>query len=101
MEINVSDVIERLHDLQMYSPTLARKLDHEDQLPEEAIAYLINRVEAAYDRAQKATVMNKGEAYVELGEWLTLSYRAYASRLLLADVPWAFRFPKAGSNTRH
>lgn len=101
VELDVADVVGRLNDLRFYSPILARRLEHEDELPDDAATFLIEQIETAYRRAETATVLSKADAYQELGEWLTRSYRYYVARLALADNPWQFRFPRASSYTSH
>jgi hypothetical protein len=100
-QINVTDILGRLNDLRIYSPTLSRKLPHEDQLPDDAAPFLINKIEVCFDAAIKSDKRTEADAYSELKLWITLSYRYYITRLALADEPWAFRFPAASAKTRH
>lgn len=96
VELNVSDIIERLRDLACYSPSLAMKMEHEEELPDEAVPFLIERLESTYLACEKATPANRIALAEELYFWLSKSYKFYLMRLARAENPWIFRFPKAG-----
>lgn len=101
--IQIDDIVDRLLDLRAYSPQLSRPMEHEEELPEDATLFLINRLEQAYARAEAATERDRAEAYDELALWLVKSFKFYAWRLLLAgnDQPWCFSFPKSQGHTHH
>lgn len=101
VELDVNDIITRLADLRMYSPILAQRMPHEEELPEDAAPFLIERIEKAYARCEAATVANKADAHEELSIWLIRSSRYYLTRLIQADNPWCFRFPKSEMHTHH
>jgi hypothetical protein len=101
VELNLNDIITRLRDLKNYSPQLARRMEHEDGLAEDAAAFLINKIESAILYCENATTAEEADAHEELTLWLSRSYQYYLQRLATADHPWIFRFPKSEELTHH
>ena len=104
VELNMDDIIGRLHDLAAYSPALAQRTSDEYDLPEDPALWLADKIERAVARVEKAAFGNSAEvsdAMEELGKWLKRSYEYYMVRLKAADTPWCFRFPKAGHSATH
>jgi hypothetical protein len=101
VELDLNDIVTRLMDLRMYSPQLARRMDHEDGLPEDAAPFLVERIDEAFARCEAATASHKADAHEELALWLVMSYRYYLTRLAKAENPWCFRFPKSELHTCH
>ena len=100
--LDVNDIITRLMDLRIYSPELAHRMEHEDELPDDdAALFLVERIESAYGRCEAATAADKADAHEELSLWLIRSYRYYLARLAMAANPWIFRFPKVEVHTHH
>lgn len=101
VELDINDIITRLFDLRAYSRELSQRMVHETELPEDAVPYLVGRIEDAYARCEAASAVDKADAYQELGEWLIRSYRYYVCRLVVLDAPWVFKFPTAEPGVRH
>jgi hypothetical protein len=102
MPIDIGDIVERLLELRTYSPELAKRMDHEKELPEdEPIPFLIERIEASFAACENVTAKNKSSAFSELTAWLIISYQFYLMRLAREDNPWMFTFPKSGLETHH
>jgi hypothetical protein len=102
-EIDVDDILTRLKDLKSYNAQLAKRLEHEIELPEDdPVTFLVEKIEQAYIRAQLCTPVTKAEAFEELAMWLVTSYKFYTTRLLLDNSrPWCFSFPSSGSQVQH
>lgn len=94
VEIDVRDIVERLQDLHVYSPGLAARRPDEKHLPEDPALALCIRLEYAFDWVESAELAERAVAFEELEGWLEKSYRYYMSRLIEADNPWSFRFPR-------
>lgn len=102
MPIDIGDIVEKLLDLRTYSPELAKRMDHEKELPEdEPIPFLIERIEASFAACESVSAGNKSKAFSELTAWLIISYQFYLMRLAREDNPWMFTFPKSGLETHH
>jgi hypothetical protein len=104
VELNMDDIIGRLHDLAAYSPALAQRNEDEHDLPEDPALWLADKIERALARVEQAALFNSADAadsMDELGKWLKRSYEYYMIRLRAADTPWCFRFPKAGYVATH
>jgi hypothetical protein len=99
--LDVGDIVERLLDLRTYSPELAQRMAHEKELPEDAVPYLIERIEASFAACENVTAEDKENAFTELTAWLIISYQFYLMRLARADNPWVFTFPKLELHTQH
>jgi len=99
--IEYEDIAVRLFDLRAYSQQLSRKMEHEDELPDDAVPFLIERLEEAFERYGTSSAANRAEAHDTLGYWLVKSYRFYLTRLMVADLPWSFRFPRAPFGAQH
>lgn len=100
--IDIGDIVEKLLDLRTYSPELAKRMEHEKELPEEEpVSFLIERIEGAFAACESATEENKGEAFSDLTAWLIISYQFYLMRLAREDNPWMFTFPKSELETHH
>ena len=94
VEISVSDIIERLGDLNVYSPGLAARRPDETHLPENPAGWLCMKLEHAFANVENSEHYGREDAFRELEEWLVVSSRYYLSRLAEADNPWCFTFPK-------
>ena len=100
--IDIGDIVEKLLDLRTYSPELAKRMDHEKELPEdEPIPFLIERIEASFAACETALLGDKSKVFSELTAWLIISYQFYLMRLAREDNPWMFTFPKSGLETHH
>lgn len=101
--LDIGDICGRLLDLRAYSATLSKKLEHEEELPEDAVPFLVERLQQAFARCESANAAERGEAMEELAHWLVKSHQFYLVRLLhwATEAPWAFRFPKAEGHYRH
>jgi hypothetical protein len=99
--LDVGDIVERLLDLRTYSPELAQRMPHEKELPEDAVPFLIERIEASFAACENVTADEKEKAFAELTAWLIISYQFYLMRLARGDNPWAFTFPKSDLHTQH
>jgi hypothetical protein len=100
--IDIGDIVEKLLDLRIYSPELAKRMDHEKDLPEdEPIPFLIERIEASFAECENVSAGNKSKAFSDLTAWLIISYQFYLMRLAREDNPWMFTFPKSGLETHH
>jgi hypothetical protein len=65
MPIDIGDIVERLLDLRTYSPELAKRMDHENELPEdEPIPFLIERIETSLAACENVTAKNKSSGRV-------------------------------------
>jgi len=97
--LDLADIVNRLLDLRAFSPALAMKLAHEDELPQDAVPFLVDRIEEAFARCGDGSGSDKSAAFEMLAEWLIRGYRFYICRLALAPGrPWCFSFP---SRERH
>lgn len=100
--IDIGDIVDRLLDLRIYSPELAKRLDHERELPEdEPVSFLIERIEETFSACENVSEKDKSKAFSELTRWLVISYHFYLVRLAREDNPWMFTFPKSGLETHH
>lgn len=99
--LDVGDIIERLLDLRTYSPELSKRMDHEKELPEDAVPFLVERIEAAFAACEEVAMEDKSNAFSELTAWLIISYQFYLMRLAREDNPWMFSFPKSEHHTHH
>lgn len=100
--IDIGDIVEKLLDLRIYSPELAKRMDHEKELPEEEpIPFLIERIEASFVACENVTAENKANAFSALTAWLIISYQFYLMRLAREANPWIFNFPKSELHTHH
>jgi hypothetical protein len=101
--IDFEEICERLRELQAYSPTLALRMEHEVELPEVAVPFLIERLEKAYARCDLAGPESMDEAVGELATWLVKSFQFYLARLMSwsREAPWCFRFPKTEARIHH
>ena len=102
-KLTINDVVDRLIDLRAYSAELSQRMDHEEGLPEDAIPYLIEKLEFAFKACEEATHSKRSEALDELSGWLIKSYRFYLERLAqMSDShPWALRFPTSETHHKH
>ena len=103
LELNIEDVISRLNELRTYRPLLAKRMDYEEELPEDAVPFLVERIEASYARCELATAANRDDACGELSVWLIRSFRFYLARLAMGgmDNLWRFRFSGTECNIHH
>ena len=99
--LDVGDIVERLLDLRTYSPELSKRMDHEKELPDDAVPFLVGRIEEAFAACEYATEGDKSKAFSELTGWLIISYQFYLMRLARDDNPWMFTFPKSEHQTHH
>jgi hypothetical protein len=99
LELDVNQIIERLTELQAYSPVLARRTEHEKHLPENPAPWFVMKIERAFSRCENASVAERADAFQELEEWLRKSHRYFLERLISSGIPWVFRFPKSMSCT--
>ena len=100
--IDIGDIVEKLLDLRIYSPELAKRMDHEKKLPEdEPIPFLIEKIETSFAACEHVTGRNKSIAFSELTAWLIISYQFYLMRLAREDNPWMFTFPNSELHTHH
>lgn len=99
--IDIGDIVEKLLDLRTYSPELAQRMAHEKELPEDAVPYLIERIEASFAACENVTSEDKSKAFSDLTAWLIISYQFYLMRLAREDNPWMFTFPKSELETHH
>lgn len=101
--LDLNDIVARLKELGAYSPELSRRMDHEIELPEDAVSFLVERIETSFLRCEAATAANRADALDELSGWLIRSYRFYLARLATAgaDTVWCFRFPKSTVHSHH
>jgi hypothetical protein len=99
--LDVGDIVERLLDLRTYSPELSKRMDHEKELPDDAVPFLVGQIEAAFAACEDSTEENKSKAFSELTAWLIISYQFYLMRLARDDNPWMFTFPKSEHHTHH
>jgi hypothetical protein len=76
-------------------------MDHEKELPEDAVPFLVDRIESAFAACESVTAENKPSAFSELTAWLIISYQFYLMRLAREDNPWMFTFPKSEFHTQH
>ena len=96
MTLEIEEITSKLLNLRSYSKKLSQRLEHEIELPDDAVPFLIERIEAAYARYESASAVELADAHDELKEWLIRSSRFYLCRIMLADLkPWEFEFPKA------
>jgi cytosine/adenosine deaminase-related metal-dependent hydrolase len=101
MELDINEVVSKLWNLRSYSKELSQRMEHEEELPDDAVPFLVERIENAFTRCEAATVANKADAHEVLAEWLIRSYRFYVCRLVKFDTPWVFTFPKADVYNLH
>lgn len=94
VEINVNDIIERLSDLNEYSPGLAACRPEETHLPENPAGWFCTRLQQAFAVVENSEHYGREQAFRDLEELLVESSRYYMSRLTEADNPWCFTFPK-------
>lgn len=94
VEINVNEIIERLGDLNAYSPGLAARRLDETHLPENPAGWFCTRLQQAFAVVENSEHYGREQAFRDLEELLVESSRYYMSRLAEADNPWVFRFPK-------
>ena len=99
--IDIGDIVEKLLDLRTYSPELAQRMDHEKELPDDAVPFLIERIEVSFAACEDVTAETKLKAFSELAAWLIISYQFYLMRLSREDNPWMFTFPKSELHTHH
>ena len=100
--INIGHIVEMLLDLRTYNPELAKRMDHENELPEdEPIPFLIERIEASFAACEDVSAEGKSKANSNLTAWLIISYQFYLMRLAREDNPRMFTFPKSGLETHH
>ncbi len=99
--IDIGDIVEKLLDLRTYSPELAQGMAHEKDLPEDAVPYLIDRIEASFAACENVKAEDKEKAFSELTAWLIISYQFYLIRLAREENPWMFTFPKSEIHTHH
>ena len=99
--IDVGDIVEKLLDLRTYSPELAQRMEHEKELPDDAVPFLVTRIEDAFSACENVTEENKSKAFSELAAWLIISYQFYLMRLLREKNPWMFTFPESELHTHH
>ena len=99
--IDIGDIGEKLLDLHAYSPELAQRMAHETDLPDDAVPFLIDRIEASFAACENVTAEDKPRAFSELTAWLIFSYQFYLMRLAHADSPWMFTFPKHEPQKHH
>jgi hypothetical protein len=100
--IDIGDIVDRLLDLRTYSPELAQRMEHETELPEDAVPFLIDRIECAFVACEDVTAEAKPRAFSELTAWLIISYQFYLMRLAReGGNPWMFTFPKTGLEVHH
>jgi hypothetical protein len=99
--IDIGDIVEKLLDLRTYSPELAQRMEHEKELPDDAVPFLIERIEASFAACEDVTAETKLKAFSELTAWLIISYQFYLMRLSREDNPWMFTFPKSELHTQH
>lgn len=93
----IGEVIRRLLDLRAFSPELARRMDHEEELPveDDLVRYLFETIEAACNRFVDAQSFEETVAASnELAVWLHRSYRYYITRLVAGGQMWKFEFPR-------
>lgn len=99
--IDIGDIVEKLLDLRTYSPELAQRMPHEKELPDDAVPFLIDRIEASFAACESVTAEGKSKAFSDLTAWLIISYQFYLMRLAREDNPWMFTFPKSELHTQH
>lgn len=99
--IDIGDIVEKLLDLRTYSPELAQRMDHEMELPEDAVPFLVMKIEAAFAACEGVTAESKSKAFAELTAWLIISYQFYLMRLSREKNPWMFTFPESELHTHH
>ena len=99
--LDIADIIEKLLDLRTCRPELARRMPHEKELPDDAVPYLIERVEAAFAACQNITPKTKAVIFSELTTWLIISHNFYLIRLVREENPWTFTYPKSELHTCH
>ena len=101
--LDLDRIVARLKDLGAYSPLLSRRMEHEVELPENAVTYLIDRIESSFLRCEAATAADSADAFEELSGWLVRSYQFYLTRLAMADAEnlWCFGFPKSIGHAHH
>jgi hypothetical protein len=80
-------------------------MEHEEGIPDDAVPFLIERIETASVRCASATAADRADAVDELMLWLVKSYQFYLTRLLSwpwsSEAPWCFRFPRADIRSHH
>ena len=100
--IDIGDIVEKLLDLRIYSPELAKRMDHEKELPEdEPIPFLIEKIETSFAACEHVTGRNKSIAFSVLTAWLIISYQFYLMRLAREANPWILNFPNSELHTYH
>ena len=99
--LDVGDIVERLLDLRTYNPELSKRMEHERELPDDAVPFLVTRIEAAFTACEDSTEEDRLKAFSELSAWLIISYQFYLMRLARESNPWMFTFPKSEHHTHH
>ena len=101
--LNINDIVTCLFSLRDHNEELSRRLQHEEGLPEDAIPFLAEKLEAAFARCETTDTVNRDEAYAEMAHWLVQSYRFYMYRLmwLAEEAPWTFHFESAPAQLHH
>ena len=95
MTINIEEITTKLLNLRAYSKKLSQSFEHETELPDDAVPFLIACVENAYMAYEAANDASRAQAHEILVEWLTRSSRFYLCRVMLSSLaPWTFEFPK-------
>jgi len=101
--IEIDDVCTRLRELKACNSVLSQRMEHEEGIPDDAVPFLIERIETASVRCASATTPDRADAVDELMLWLVKSYQFYLTRLFTSsgETPWRFRFAAIESHSQH
>lgn len=100
--VDIEAIAEKLFNLRAYDPSLARRMEHEDDLPDDACSFLIERLTNAAVHCEEAKQSAKAKADEELMYWLERSFMFYLLRLIhVSGRPWCFNFPRPSYESTH
>ena len=99
--VQLNEVINRLNDMRDYSLELSKCMKDEPDLPEDAVPFIVEKLEFAFSECEHSDSEKKAAAFSELGFWLTRSWVYYARRLEMFGTPWIFRFGEMKGMTQH
>jgi hypothetical protein len=99
--VDIGDILEKLLDLRTYSPEIAQRMEHEKELPYDAVPFLIDRIEASYAACVNVSTPDEAKVFSELSAWLIISYEFYLIRVTRSKNPWMFTYPAPDSDIQH